>query len=216
MKKKLDLRIQITADTERLWREMDSLVVKGLLGGREVFMAGVARRCPHGYPSVIVLSPGSANEEDEMELNFTSIATPLWLTCPHLNDRIHRLESLGYIKKIETLFREDEDFAEKMKLAHIQYAFFRKNMYKQYFVDPVTFDNLNGVLGTGIGGIRDIETVKCLHLHVAHYYLYEENVVGKAALSLLEEDTFCGKETCKHDCSERNYSHQKGQEGRFP
>jgi hypothetical protein len=80
---------------------------------------------------VILLAP--CKEEND-EINFSSIATPLWLTCPFLNDKIHILQSKGFIKKMEELLH-DEYFSEKMEEAHIHYAILRKNIYKRFFLN---------------------------------------------------------------------------------
>jgi hypothetical protein len=120
------------------------------------------------------------------------------LTCPHLNDKIHILESGGFVKKIEKYMQHDSEMESFMNRAHVHYAILRKNIFKQFFPHDPLVEKYSSVFNAGIGGIREKSSVKCLHLHVAHFAACEDNIVGKITLDLLEDDKFCREVKCKN------------------
>jgi len=189
-------------------------VLQRQLRSKNVHIAGILQRCPHGYPAIVILNPENTEKDGEnhqKELNFTSISTPLWLTCPHLNDRIHILESGGFVKKIEKYMQNDSEMSSFMIRAHVHYAILRKNIYKQFSRYSPLVEKYGDVFNAGIGGIREKSSVKCLHLHVAHFAACEDNVVGKITLDLLEGDKFCKEVKCENVFNnERSYSYQAG------
>ncbi|MCP4137984.1 MAG: DUF501 domain-containing protein [bacterium] len=180
--------------------ENDITVITSQLNTARVSLAGIIKRCIHGFPSVILLHPVRNPEvqEGEEELNYMAISTLIWLTCPFLNDRIHSLESKGYIDKITDLINDDRTFQSMMKDAHAHYGFLRKNIYRHFFGAVSSLDYNRIVFNTGIGGIQDIDTLKCLHLHYSHYMICKENCAGKITSKLLGGKIYCEKGNCKH------------------
>lgn len=162
-------------------------IVKHQLGGREVFMDGVVKRCYYGMPSVILLAP----------VNFTAVATLLWLSCPFLNKRIHALESDGFIKKIEKIIREDDSLTQEMQKAHNHYIALRKSCCENFFAQNTDSSGLQKLSESGIGGIRDTGNLKCLHLAAAHYAVCADNTAGRAVFELLGEEQYCANGMCR-------------------
>ncbi|MDR3237511.1 MAG: DUF501 domain-containing protein [Spirochaetia bacterium] len=165
----------------------DADTVRRQLGTPNVFMADVAVRCPHGSPSVVLLSPVKENGE----INFTAVATPLWLTCPFLNKRIHGLESSGFIKKIRQMIERDDVLSSQMESAQKNYAAFRRDSYRDFFVEMPGMEELPL---RGIGGAGG--ALKCLHLCAAHHAACRGNAAGKITFELLGGETCCNDGRC--------------------
>jgi hypothetical protein len=201
---------ELTDNTEVTAEDFE--VLKYQLSRNEVYPFSIIKRCPAGFPQVILLSP----QRGEDSLNFTAFSTPLWLTCPLLNDKIHAIESKGYIKRIEEFIAEDDSLGEQMRRAHISYAYMRINIYKKHFNDVVHLEKFCKISRSGIGGIHDPATLKCLHLHYAHYMVCADNCAGQIIDALLEGEHHCQGENCSNArSSDRGYSHKESEEGRI-
>lgn len=164
----------------------DIEVISHQFGGREIFVNAVVSRCFHGMPSVVLLAP----------INFTAVATPLWLSCPFFNRKIHVLESKGFIKKIETMIYEDNFLAEQMRKAHKHYAGFRMHTCNDFFAARADSFDAKKLIESGAGGIKDTKNLKCLHLAAAHYAVCGDNEAGKAVFELLGDETHCADGAC--------------------
>ncbi|MBI1729942.1 DUF501 domain-containing protein [Candidatus Acetothermia bacterium] len=131
---------------------------------------GVETRCPAGHPQVIRVYP---------LIDGKPFPTLFWLSCPNLVAQISRLEHQNYIQKIEELIRQDASFRERVFKNH------RENIHERWaelsqadivFIDKKGYRSQ--LLDYGIGGIKNWESVKCLHLHYAHH-LARENAIGQ-------------------------------------
>lgn len=137
-------------------------------------MISIERRCPVGHPQVIKVYP-LIREDDAFEI----FPTLFWLSCPNLIEQISRLEYEGIIKKLETLITEDHAFRERYHQNHRDYIRERWQLLSREDKAFLKAHKLEEVLKQrGIGGIRDWNKVKCLHLQYAHY-LARDNVVGR-------------------------------------
>lgn len=176
----------------RNFTKADLAIVSYQLKGRKILMAGVAGHCHWGCPAVIFIQPDADSTGREF---YTPVATPLWLTCPFLNRKIHDLESKGLIRQLESRLLEDPEFAAAMAKAHQSYSSLRKDLLTGTVPDtPEAEKRMN----SGIGGIENRNTLKCLHLHAAHYMSCAANAAGKAVWELLGE-THCSDAEClKH------------------
>ncbi len=177
----------------------DITVLRYQLKSENIYLAGVMRRCPWGFPQTVLLSPVLKEAgKSEHVINFIAFSTPLWLTCPFLNDKIHKLEDVGCVKKIEGLIQSDEELLEAMKKAHVHYALMRRKLYYQFISDVDTIEEHQSLMTSGIGGIRAWNTIKCLHLHFAHYSVYAANYAGRITSFMLGEETHCGEGRCRN------------------
>ena len=159
-------------------------VVEAQLGRRSKVPFTVVRRCSYGYPVVIESFP--------MEEG-SPFPTLHWLTCPYLCKQIARLEEKGMIKRLEELLRVSEVFRRSYEEA-VEYDRRRKlELLKNSGFD------VSWVYEMGIGGIRDVRHLKCLHLHVASYLAGIPNPVGKKVLESLHrlecESSLCSELT---------------------
>lgn len=139
----------------------DLQVIRWQLGREPRGVMAVKRRCCRGYPQVIQVYP---------LLNGEPFPTLFWLTCPVLVERLSRLESQGYIKRLEARITEDGALREELYGDHRSYIAERWAALSE--ADRTWIKN-RGLAETfrkrGIGGISDWNKVKCLHLHYAHH-----------------------------------------------
>ncbi len=151
--------------------------------------------CEHGYPQVIVNRPVSAA--------FSSIEifpTLYWLTCPYLRKEMALLEGEGLIAHFEKRIQEEPDFAALVEQNHESYARRRlaliptvvqENLREEY---P---DRYRVLSETGVGGIRSLEGVKCLHTHVADYLTHGENPIGAEVMEIFQKPLACPTKQCE-------------------
>ncbi len=178
------------------YTETDLELIKKQLDSREIYICGIFNRCRFGFPQIIFLNPVKKIWGRE-SLNYEAISNILWLTCPYLNKRIHELENATYIKKIKELIQNNPLFAERMLDAHADYFYMRDFIFQRYIHSGFSIDEkFTGLFRTGIGGIRDLSAIKCLHLHYCHYNLCKENIAGFITLKLLKYKTECDGSYC--------------------
>lgn len=172
----------------------DAVIIKKQLRTSSLFICGVAKRCPYGFPQIAVLNP--VFEDEQKTINYSALKNPLWLTCPHLNKGIHKIEDNMAVSKIQKFIRSDRFFKTKMEDAHAHYYYFRKELFSE--ISGRSFEeDLVSVFNSGIGGIADVTAVKCLHMHFAHYQFCTDNIAGKITDMILDGDTYCSGEKCK-------------------
>jgi len=116
--------------------------------------------------------------------------TMLWMTCPSLHARVCKLEDRGWIQKLDRRLQESPEHIAAMEAAHRAYAAARWALLTdedRAFVASKDWEE--PLRDTGIAGIRNFGTVKCLHCHLAHHLSFPShgNVVGKWTEDLLAE-----------------------------
>ncbi|WP_346310177.1 DUF501 domain-containing protein [Pseudothermotoga sp.] len=131
-------------------------------------------RCEHNFPVVI---------ENKCEINGRPFPTLFWLVCPKLCREISRLEGLGWISKFERIIDEDPNFEGAYINAHMQVRRLRDKVVRDERVRRI-------LSRLGTGGIRNLKTVKCLHLHVADRLAGVKNPVGEMVLRMIDRP-FC-------------------------
>lgn len=177
--------------------ENDEAVIKWQLKTNDVYCAAIVHRCSHGYPQIILLNPISNCEDGGKSLNYESISNILWLTCPFLNKKIHDIENTGVIEKIQSFISSERTLQECMSDAHAHYYYLRKRVYNVFFNDIYPEKEIK-VFNTGVGGIRDADSVKCLHIHFCHYHLCNDNLVGLITTEMLNDSIECEEGNCFH------------------
>lgn len=123
-------------------------------------------RCGPGHPLVIRNRPLDAEGHP--------FPTLYWLTCPEAVKRVSRLESEGWIKRLEAEAEVDPDLRAGLRRAHQSYAAERGRLHPGA-------EAWGGVAGTAQG-------LKCLHAHYAHHLAGGEDVVGAWVAERLAEE----------------------------
>jgi exopolyphosphatase/guanosine-5'-triphosphate,3'-diphosphate pyrophosphatase len=113
-------------------------------------------RCGDDHPLVIRNHP--------LDRTGKPFPTLYWLTCPEAVRAVSRLESSGWIRRLEDRIGDDPSFARNVELAHREYARERGRWLAEA-------EAWGGVGGTGRG-------VKCLHAHYANHVAGGDDPVG--------------------------------------
>ena len=135
----------------------------------------VVARTEVGDPAVICVDPLNRGNP---------FPTLFWLTCPRLKKEISHLERKGTIDEWE----RDGEMMEKLRDDHLRYRQMRMLLLKErhHHWREISLEKLRILKETGIGGVRNLNSIKCLHSHYAHF-LADYNVVGKRVHTLLHE-----------------------------
>lgn len=182
--------------------EKDKIIIKKQIKSDCVASGEVALRCSSGYPQLISMKPSgdplSAVIDKSDSIIYTAMADLIWLTCPHLNDRIHRLENMGYIKKIEDLLESSRDMGEAVNYSHLNFFYLRKITYSALLSENYDNQRLMKIFHSGVGGRRRESGLKCLHVHFAHYLLNGQNIAGYITARLIREPFECRTGKCAY------------------
>lgn len=138
-------------------RGSDLALVTGQLGRPPQTVFSVICRCGDGHPLVIRNHP--------LDRDGNPFPTLYWLTCPDAVGAVSRLESQGWIKRLDQQAREDPSFGTALADAHRAYADERSRWL------PVARS------WGGVGGSRT--GLKCLHAHYAHHLAGGRDPVGE-------------------------------------
>lgn len=131
-------------------------VVTGQLGRRPHPVSRVVGRCPYGFPAVVEDLPYGRDGRP--------FPTLYYCTCPTLVTGVATLESAGGVAAWEAVVGSDEVLAASLTAATAATRRRRRELARQTVRSPLD----GGVsLTGGIGGVRDVRRLKCLHAHVA-------------------------------------------------
>ena len=148
----------------------------------------IVTRCPAGYPQ-IVLSFFEPTKRVETSTNI------FWVTSPYLRLGVDHLEARGMARELK-----DWVAAEPARAAAFEAD---QNAYHQLTVR--LFDAWLGrpppkATRFGIGGVRALDQVKCLHAHLACHLATGRSVVGARVAELLRQqidpDFLCKERRC--------------------
>src|SRR5206468_2861552 len=137
-------------------RGSDLAAVRDQLGREPTTPFTVVARCPGEHPLVIRNEP--------MDSAGRRFPTTFWLTCPIAAKAVSRLESEGWIGRMNELVASDPAFAAAVEVAHREYADERARSER-------ASREWGGVGGTRTG-------VKCLHAHYANHLAGGADPVG--------------------------------------
>ena len=133
-------------------RAADLEAVRQQLGREPTTLFSVVARCTGGHPLVIRNRP--------LDADGRPFPTIYWLTCPDAVKAVSRLESEGWIARLN----DDPAIVAGVDEAHRGYAKERGEMLP------------GAERWGGVGGTR--QGIKCLHAQYAHHLLCECNPVG--------------------------------------
>jgi exopolyphosphatase/guanosine-5'-triphosphate,3'-diphosphate pyrophosphatase len=145
-------------------RSSDLAAVREQLGREPSIRFTVTARCTSGHPLVIRNAPLDADGHP--------FPTVFWLTCPDAVRAVARLESEGWIARLNTRAEEQAEFDVALRRAHEEYARVRA----EDLPDAIDW---GGVGGTRVG-------VKCLHAHYANHVAGGDDPVGRWVASGVE------------------------------
>ena len=132
--------------SQRELRASDLDAVREQLGREPSTPFVVVARCTGGHPLVIRNAPIDAAGDP--------FPTTYWLTCPEAVRAVSRVESRGWIGRLNDRMGDDDAFRDAVDAAHSAYAADRG-------ADLAEAAAWGGVAGTAAG-------IKCLHAHYAY------------------------------------------------
>jgi exopolyphosphatase / guanosine-5'-triphosphate,3'-diphosphate pyrophosphatase len=145
-------------------RGSDLTTVADQLGREPTTPFTVVARCPDGHPLVIRNEPYGADGKP--------FPTLFWLTCPAASKAVSRLESEGWIARLNERLTEERELSAAIERAHDEYA----NERARGHPGAEAFG--------GVGGART--GVKCLHAHYANHVAGGDDPVGSWTAERLE------------------------------
>jgi uncharacterized protein len=162
----------------------DAAVVAGQLGRAPHAMSAVVARCPFGFPAVVEDLP-----YDEAGRPFPTL---YYCTCPTLVAAVSSLESAGGVARWTARLAAQPELARSAASAARDAAARRAEL-----VHGRKLAMLDGgaSLRSGVGGVSDVRTVKCLHAHAAHALARPGYVLGDAILTEVV-DPWCSDRRC--------------------
>jgi exopolyphosphatase/guanosine-5'-triphosphate,3'-diphosphate pyrophosphatase len=123
-------------------------------------------RCSAGHPLVIRNRPVDAEGRP--------FPTLYWLTCPDTVKAVSRLESEGWIRRLDRQAEADPDLRVSLRRAHEDYASERGTFHPGA-------EGWGGVGGTSRG-------IKCLHAHYAHQVAGGRDPIGAWVAARLRDE----------------------------
>jgi len=163
----------------------DLEVVAWQLGRPARGVVAIARTCPYGYPQVTVNHP--LRREGDL---FEVFPTLFWLTCPYLVEGVSRLESAGWVRRMERRLKADPELARQYALAHKAYRRERLGLLTPEERKFLCERGAWAAVETGVAGLHNPSRVKCLHAQLAHFLARGENPIGAHVAALLPS-LFC-------------------------
>jgi len=131
--------------------DADLAIVTQQLGRPSRGVAGIAWRCPFGFPGVVKTAPRLPPDEP--------FPTTYYLTCPAAVVACSRLEAASVMAEMTARLQDDPDLQDRYRAAHQAYLGARAELAKQLGISDVPRPTVSA------GGMPD--RVKCLHALVA-------------------------------------------------
>ena len=162
----------------------DAAVVAEQLGRPPHAMTAVAARCPFGLPAVV--------EDLPYDGRGRPFPTLYYCTCPTLVAAVSRLESRGGVARWTARLTAEPRLARAAADAAADSGIRRADLVRGHELHMV---DGGASLTTGVGGVADLLTVKCLHAHVAHALARPGYGLGEAMLAEIA-DPWCDDRRC--------------------
>lgn len=104
--------------------------------------------------------------------------TIYWIVSKKWKNKISEIEKTGKISEYQ-LWVQDVDNLEQFESQHNEYMETRWNLltpeHQTYIINQGWLPKYQ----TGIAGIKNWSSVKCLHTNVAHYIVNKNNIIGE-------------------------------------
>ena len=136
----------------------------------------VVCRCPAGQPQV-VLSFFAPGEPTEVSTNI------FWVTSPYLRVGVDRLEARGLARELKAWVLGDEARAEAFRQDQLAYHGLVVRLFDAWLSRPPPRAG-----EFGIGGVRALDQLKCLHAHLACHLATGRSVVGARVEEILKQE----------------------------
>jgi len=102
----------------------DRKIIRKQLGRAPRGLVEVSARCSYGYPVVIKTEPLIKNSDGDFEV----FPTLYWLTGPKRRKEVAKIESSGYIEKLEEELNSDRDLKKEYRRNEASYLDEQRNL----------------------------------------------------------------------------------------
>lgn len=146
-------------------------------------------RVPRGLCRIFLRANGQPQVvQTDSLVGETPFPTLYWLTYPPLIQFINRLEGEGWVKKFEQQIQEDAELRAAHHRSQHAYIQLRWDAMSETVRQQIQLKGLEKKFKThGIGGIADLDRVRCLHMQYAHH-LVGDNAIGSLMDQLFQLD----------------------------
>lgn len=145
-------------------------VIQRQLGQSPRGLKGIAASSPNGVPLVLKMRP---------LVDDKPFPTLYWLSSRDLHKAISQIEMIGTVKLLEQCLQDDPAWMAAYQGNQREYVAQRLESCSPEDLAQLTSLGYDQLLSTyGIGGLRDWEHIRCLHMHYAHH-LCGNNVIGQ-------------------------------------
>jgi hypothetical protein len=130
----------------------------------------IAAQSAHGIPLVL---------EMESLVDDKPFPTLYWLCSKSLCKEIGRIETTGWVKDIEERLQNEPDLRARFlddQKSYITKRWQRMSEQHQQRIQELGFERI--FKDYGIGGIAQLDKVRCLHMQYAHH-LVDGNIIGQ-------------------------------------
>ena len=138
-------------------------------------------RSPRGFKAVAVSSPNGVPLVLKMHplVDNKPFPTLYWLCSKDLHKAISQLEATGLVKRLEQQLKVDDEWMTAYQDSQRAYVAERWANCSAQEVKRLQDLGFAPLFDTyGIGGLRDWQQIRCLHMHYAHH-LCGNNVIGQ-------------------------------------
>jgi len=164
----------------------DLIIIEKQLERSVSNVLNVEKRCFYSYPQVIRSFPLKDGKP---------FPTLYWLTCPYLVEKVSKLEAEQKINEIEKIIQNDPELNQQMKRVHKEEIEKRMKLLEEK-INSLPKNMVKKLKETGIGGIKDFSTIKCLHLHYASFLVGEDNPAGEIVDRYID-NKYCDDKRCE-------------------
>ena len=146
------------------------VIIEQQIGRSPRGLRAIAYASPNGVPMVLKMSP---------VVDKRPFPTLYWLCSKDLHKAIGKLETQGLVKQLEQRLQDEPQWMAAYQANQRDYVALRWancTLSERQQLDQLGFSDLFD--SYGIGGLRDWQQIRCLHMHYAHH-LCGDNVIGQ-------------------------------------
>ena len=147
--------------------EHDEVIITQQLGRQPRGIVSIAARSQQGIPLVLTMRSWVAN---------APFPTLYWLSSKDLHKAINKIETAGFVKILEERIEQDDQLKERL-LSDQKYYHHLRDI--TLLAEDRLSINKAGLSDTfhqfGIGGIKQWDKVRCLHMHYAFHLALQTN-----------------------------------------
>lgn len=158
----------------------DETVITEQLGRNPRGIVGIAARSSNQLPLVLTIRSWVAN---------APFPTLYWLSSKDLHKAINKIETAGFVKALELRIDENEELKQQLLDDQQHYHQLRSECLLDEDKAAIERAGLSDTFNQfGIGGIKQWDKVRCLHMHYAFHLALQAQGKKGVIGSILDEE----------------------------